>query len=340
MELRSEKQFVQILPRVHTIPPISSDPENPTGCEHAQNIRIIRNENDEQLVRTYHPLLRFSKVAFVCKDSSGRLTWLILYSPSSREYQNKEVAGRKVQVLSQFQSHNLSTSTGLYQGSILSHLNCKGELEADTIAAIRDFFPGAMSALVLDTRRVILMFPTRKIIRRCWATRVVEKVGEQMERIENLDYRDEYSDIIYEFTTSGDYGKSNRNINKAIRVSFPRGDSIIILIPQEVMQPLGIRGTLTGYCASASTVVQDYWQTAVKPRFRALYETPPCASTVTAIRNYGPQRLFGIALSGRDRRRDVHEVQGSRSPSDEEFVEIQIAPRSVIIFCWFGEEIC
>lgn len=200
--------------------------------EHARQVSSVVRET-EPLIRSHHPSLKDSKIVFVC-DKTDTSTWIIPHTVQSRWYDGTEAAGKKIRVLSPFQSRLLSLSSDIYfHGPFISNLNCGRILLLSELREIRQFFPGAATAIAIVKRRIVVTFPTKEAIQACWVARIAEKVGQQMKLCD-----DEYNkdDIIFELRSSSDMGTSDRQNNRAIRLQFFTTESIIVVVPEELIR--------------------------------------------------------------------------------------------------------
>ncbi|EQL30255.1 hypothetical protein BDFG_07249 [Blastomyces dermatitidis ATCC 26199] len=221
-----------LLPVVRPIPFMSPDIDAPRMCAYARHASSAVRET-EPLIRSHHPSLKESKVVFVC-DKMGTATWIIPHTAEASRYDGTEAAGRKIKVLSPVRDGFLWLSKDLdFYGWFFNIIDCGRILQLDELAEIRQFFTGAVTAVALSRRRIVVTFPTKEAIQACWVARVAEKVGQQIRL-----YDDEYNedDIIFELKSSNDTGAIDRQKNRAVRLRFPAGGGIIVVVPEELLQ--------------------------------------------------------------------------------------------------------
>ncbi|KLJ05594.1 hypothetical protein EMPG_10927 [Blastomyces silverae] len=231
-----------LLPVVRPIRFLSPDIDAPWMGSYARHASSAVIET-EPLIRSHHPSLKESKVVFVC-DKMGTATWIIPHTAEASRHDGTEAAGRKIQVLPPTRDVLpwLSTDMDLY-GWFFNILDCGRILQLDELAEIRQFFTGAVAAVALARRRILVTFPTKEAIQACWVARVAEKVGQQMRLCD-----DEYNkdDIIFELRSSNDTGAFDRQKNRAVRLCFPAGGGIIVVVPEELLQNRNIVPVLDG----------------------------------------------------------------------------------------------
>ncbi|EGE81077.1 hypothetical protein BDDG_04018 [Blastomyces dermatitidis ATCC 18188] len=202
-----------LLPVVRPIPFMSPDIDAPRMCAYARHASSAVRET-EPLIRSHHPSLKESKVVFSLDGT--------------------EAAGRKIKVLSPVRDGFLWLSKDLdFYGWFFNIIDCGRILQLDELAEIRQFFTGAVTAVALSRRRIVVTFPTKEAIQACWVARVAEKVGQQIRL-----YDDEYNkdDIIFELKSRNDTGAIDRQKNRAVRLRFPAGGGIIVVVPEELLQ--------------------------------------------------------------------------------------------------------
>ncbi|PGH00948.1 hypothetical protein GX51_05497 [Blastomyces parvus] len=228
---RASEEARLLLPVVRPIPlmlPGGDDPLMGTYARHASS--AVRET--EPLIRSHHPSLKDSRVVFVC-DKTGTSTWIIPYTAETSRYDGTEAAGREIQVLSPTRHGLHWHSKGMdFYGGFFNSLDCGRILQLDELTEIRQFFTGAVAAVALLRRRIVVTFPTKEAIQTCWVARVAEKIGQQM-RLCDDEYNED--DIIFEIK-SNDTGALDRRKNRAARLRFPAGGGIIVVVPEELLQ--------------------------------------------------------------------------------------------------------
>ncbi|ODH26761.1 hypothetical protein ACO22_04446 [Paracoccidioides brasiliensis] len=282
--IRASEQNQLVLPVIWPAAALSSDTIDPGLQMLGEESTYVQREI-ESLVRTYNQSLKESKVFFVCETDKPSL--VISNSVHSVQYDGTEAAGRKVKVLAPFPtSHHVLDSTLIDNGITLSRLSCHRILDFEELQEILVFFHGAVNATALSTGCIIVKFPNKRAIQNCWAAKVAEMVGQQIEMSSDTHNID---DIIYEFTSYDDAGSFDRRINRAVRLRFTGEEGIMVVVPQELIQPpgkwevlrlfhnfisglqnlielLSIRVVLAVFCASVSTAVQNWWPAWLMPK--------------------------------------------------------------------------
>ncbi|EEH33369.1 hypothetical protein PAAG_04419 [Paracoccidioides lutzii Pb01] len=283
--IRDSEQKQLVLPVIRPVAALSSDIIDPGLQMLGEKSTYVQREI-ESLVRTYNQSLKERKVFFVC-ETTDKPSLVTSNSLHSVQYDGTEAAGREFKVLAPFPtSHHVLDSTLIDNGITLSRLSCHRILDFEELQEILVFFHGAVNATALSTGCIIVKFPNKRAIQNCWAAKVAERVGQQIEMSSDAHNVD---DIIYEFTSDDDAGSFDRRINRAVRLRFTGEEGIMVVVPQELIQPSGkwevlrifhnsisglqkliellsIRVLLAVFCASVSTAVQNWWPAWLMPK--------------------------------------------------------------------------
>ncbi|KAK2790715.1 hypothetical protein FQN52_005472 [Onygenales sp. PD_12] len=231
-----DMKLPSIYPVVRAIPLIKyPQRQQNVAQEYVDNLTTVTEVN-EKIVRSIHPALKGSTVVFACQWVTS--TWVIPDFGDARLHAGTEAVGRTIQLLDRFQTPHLPRSTGFFNGAALSNIEANKLLSIEQGRSICKFFPGAVTATALRTRHVRVVFCDKSAIQACWAARLVQKVGVQ--------FWPSPDDVSYEFASMADASHLDED-RRAVRLEFPGGSSIIIVVPQSLMIPEGWRGRFCGW---------------------------------------------------------------------------------------------
>ncbi|KAK2808741.1 hypothetical protein FQN50_004413 [Emmonsiellopsis sp. PD_5] len=217
-----------IYPVVRAIPLIKYPREQQNVVQKFVGDFTTITEANEKIVRSIHPALKDSMIVFACHRSTST-TWVIPDVGDAHLHAGTDAVGRTIELLDRFQTPYLPPSPGFFN-DVLSNVEANKLLSIEQGHNICNFFSGAVTATALRTRHVRVVFCDKSDIQACWAARLVQKVGVRFGQLSD--------DVSYEFTSMADPSHLDED-KRAVRLEFPGGSGIIIVVPQSLMRPGG-----------------------------------------------------------------------------------------------------
>ncbi|KAJ5227469.1 uncharacterized protein N7469_007475 [Penicillium citrinum] len=128
----------------------------------------IENSDEEILVRSVHPSLRdCPHVAVIEGAPLDRPVWLI--TPQNAKFiVSTHAAGREIHVKPSFLVKPVNYQFVPIRDVIVPNINPRSFLSVETIEYIRLAFPGSVGAQVLISGWILVLFPDKKTLQKCW----------------------------------------------------------------------------------------------------------------------------------------------------------------------------
>jgi hypothetical protein len=132
-------------------------------------ITQIENSDEEILVRSVHPSLRdCPHVAVIEGAPLDRPVWLII-AQNAKFIVSTHAAGREIHVKPSFLTKPVDCQFVPIRDVIVPNINPRSFLSVETIECIRLAFPGSVGAQVLIIGWILVLFPDKKTLQKCWA---------------------------------------------------------------------------------------------------------------------------------------------------------------------------
>lgn len=129
----------------------------------------IENSDEEIFVRSVHPSLRDCLHVTVIEGTPlDRPVWLL--TPRDAKFiVSTHAAGREIHVKPSMLAKPVDYQFVSYRDVIVPDINPRSFLPAETIECIRLAFPGSVGAQVLIIGWILVLFPDKKTLQKCWS---------------------------------------------------------------------------------------------------------------------------------------------------------------------------